>query len=188
MAKPRYKKTTLKLQKQHTWTGTPGHKVIALDRGAVRFDFPQSWVVIPDEDSLKIHDRRPPNDDFRLAVSYGRLAPQIDWTGLPLSELVEVAFQSDERPIHTWGEIVSTRRGDLDIAWRELRFVDPIEHREAVSRVCIARRGIIQAIITFEYWDDHADRGRQVWDTVLKTLRLGDYIADPTKGPWGRDQ
>jgi hypothetical protein len=184
MAKPRYQKTTLQLKPNHTWTGTPGHQVIVLDRGAVRFDFPRKWVVIPDEDSLKIYDRRPPKDDCCLAVSYIRLAP-IDWSGLPIAELVQAAGEGDERPIHTTGEISTTRRGDMDLAWREVRFVDPVEHREARSRMCIARKGVIQALITFEFWEADAARCMPAWDTVLKTLRLNDYIPDPTKGPWG---
>ncbi len=186
MAKPKYRKTTLKLRKQHTWTGKPGHNVIALDRGAVMFNYPRDWVVLPDEDSLKVYDRRPPDDDCCLGVSYLRLAP-IDWSGLPVAQLVEAATQGDERPIHTRGEIITVRRGGIEMAWQEMGFVDPKEHREAISRLCIARKGVVQALITFEYWVSDAARCVPVWDTVLETLRLNDYIADPTQGPWGRD-
>lgn len=181
-----YHKETLRVRDNHTWTAKPGHNVLALDRGAVRFDFPQDWVVIPDEDRLNVYDRRPPDDDCCLAVSYLRLAP-IDWSGLPLATLVEGAGEGDERPIHTRGDIFAERRGDMDVAWREVRFVDPKEGREAVSRTCIARRGTVQALITFDFWEDDAERCRLVWDTMLETLRLNDYIADPTRGPWGRD-
>ena len=181
----RYEKKTFKLRENHTWTAKPGYNVIALDRGAVRLNYPRKWVVIPDDDSLKIYDRRPPNDDCVLAVSYLRLAP-LDWSGLPLAELVAVANQGDERPIHTWGEIVSVRHNDVDIAWRELRFVDPIENREAFSHLAIARKGVIQALITFEFWQSDAARCRPVWNTVLETIQLNDYIIDPTRGPWGR--
>jgi hypothetical protein len=186
MAKPKYQKTTLKLQPNNTWTGTPDHQVIVLDRGAVRFDFPRTWVVIPDHDSLKIYDRRPPKDDCCLAVSYLRLAP-IDWSGVRLAELVQVAGEGDERPVHTRGDIVSVRFGEMDLAWREVRFVDPKEQREARSRLCIARQGTTQALITFDFWETDEARCMPIWDTVLKTLRLNDYIADPAKGPWGKD-
>ena len=183
----KYDKKTIKLKAQHTWTAKPGNNVLALNRGAVRFEYPRKWVVLPDEDSLKVYDRRPPNDDCRLAVSHLWLAP-LDWSGLPVATLVEAATQGDERPIHTWGEITSASHDGIDLAWRAMRFVDPIEHREAISHLCIARKGIVQALITFEFWDSDAARYRPVWDTVLETLRLNDYIADPTKGPWGRDQ
>lgn len=181
----KYQKTTLKLQPNHTWTAKKGYQVIVLDRGAVRFQFPRKWVVIPDEDSLKIYDRRPPNDDCILAVSYMRI-PIVDWTGLPVSKLVEVANEGDERPIYEWGEIHEARRGDIEYAWRETRFVDPTENREAFSRMCIARKGVVQALITFDFWESDAPRLLPVWDAVIESIELNDYIADPTKGPWGR--
>lgn len=182
----RYRKKTLRLQEQHTWTARPGYNVLVLDRGAVRLNFPRDWVVIPDPDSMKVYDRRPPDDDCRLAVSYMRLPPA-DWSGLPLAELVEVANQGDERPIYLRGQIIAARRGDLELAWREMHFVDPQEQREARSRFCLARSGLIQAMITFDFWEADAERCRPVWDTVLETLALNGYIADPSKGPWGRD-
>ncbi len=182
----KYEKKTINLSDQHTWTATPGYNVIALDRGAVRLDFPREWIVIPDNDSLKIHDRQPPDDDCVLAVSYIRLAP-IDWSGLPLATLVEAGTEEDERPIHTRGDIISSRHGDIEFAWREMAFIDPVEQREAFARLCIARKGVVQALITFDFWESDADRYRPVWDAVLKSVRLNDYIADPAKGPWGRD-
>ena len=183
----RYKKETLRLQPNNTWSAKKGYKICVLDRGAVRFNFPAKWVAIPDEDSFKIYDRKPPNDDCVLAVSYMRLPPY-DFSGLPIAKLVEVANEGDERPIYDWGPIVEDRRGPMELAWREMRFVDPKEQREAFSRLCLARQGPIQALITFEFWESDAARYRPVWDTVLETLRLNDYIADPTRGPWGRDQ
>lgn len=182
----KYQKTSLKLKKNHTWTAKPGHSVLVLDRGAVRFNIPSKWVVEPDADSMKIYDRKPPDDDCRLEVSYLRLAP-IDWSALPVTQLVEAATDEDERPIHTRGPVQSVRRGSMDLAWREMQFVDPVEQREAFSRLCIARKGVIQALVTFEYWASDGSRGRSVWNTVLDTIELNDYISDPTQGPWGRD-
>ena len=175
-------KNTLELAKNHAWRSRPGCRIFVADQGAVRFDFPQDWVVIPGSDSIKLHDKEPPDDDCVLAVSYLRLPP-IDWSGIRVSSLVEVANRGDTRPIYDWGSIVETRRGDLEIAWREMRFVDPVEQREAYSRVCIARQGPIQALITFEFWESDAERGNAVWDTVLESLELDEHIADPTRGP-----
>jgi hypothetical protein len=182
----KFVKSTLKLQENHTWAGTPGHKVIVLDRGAMRFEYPEHWVMLPDSDSFKLYDRRPPKDDCCLAVSYLRLPPDIDWSGISMKELVEVATAEDSRPIHFRTEPVWVRVEDMDLAWRESYFDDPKEHRAARSRLCIARRGVIQALITFEFWEDEADRRIPVWDNVLSSLRLNDFIPDPTKGPWGR--
>jgi hypothetical protein len=177
----KWEKQTLKLQGRHFWTAQPGCKVFVADRGAVRFDFPQDWMVVPDSDSIKLHDKPPPDDDCVLAVSYMRLPP-IDWSGLPLSSLVEQTSKGDSRPIYEWGEIIESRRADLEIAWREMRFIDPVEKREAFSRFCLARRGRVQAIISFDFWETDYKRCEGVWEIVLKSLELDEQIADPTVG------
>jgi hypothetical protein len=178
---PRWKQENRKLGKRHFWTAQPGCKVFVADRGAVRFDFPQDWVVVPDSDSIKVYDKEPPKDDCVLAVSYLRI-PAIDWSGLPLASLVEQASKGDSRPISEWGEIAELRRGDLEVAWREMRFIDPGEKREALSRFCLARRGTVQALITFDFWETDQQRCQAVWEIVLKSLELDEHIADPTVG------
>ena len=178
----RWSKNTRKLRKDHGWTARPGCRIFVADRGAVRFQFPDSWVVSPDPDSVKIRDKPYPDDDCVLAVSYLRL-PRMDWSSLPLSSLVEVATQGDERPIHYWGNVVEASRGGLDIAWREMRFTDPEGQQDARSRLALARQGGIQALITFEFWESDSERRERVWDLVLETLELDGYIEDPTRGP-----
>ena len=178
----RWSKNTRKLRKNHGWTARPGCRIFVADRGAVRFQFPGSWVVSPDPDSVKIRDKPHPDDDCTLAVSYLRL-PHIDWSGLPLASLVETATQGDERPIHYWGNVVEAARGGVEIAWREMHFIDPTARREARSRLALARRGGIQALITFEFWESDLRRCKRVWDLVLATIELDDYIQDPTRGP-----
>lgn len=177
----KWKKKTLRLREDHTWKSQPGCKIFVLGRGAVRFDYPEEWVVVPASDSIEIYDRQPPDDDCRLAVSYMPI-PAIDWSGLPLSFLVEQSNERDPRPIFHRGEIIERRRGDLELAWRELRFVDPNEQREACSLFCLGRKGRVQAILTFDFWATDAERCLPVWSTVLKTLELDEPIADPTRG------
>jgi hypothetical protein len=36
--------------------------------------------------------------------------------------------------------------------------------------------------LTLDFWPEDAGRLESVWDTVLRSLRLGEYIADPRKG------
>jgi hypothetical protein len=172
----------LKLRKGHSWRAAPGCRIFVADRGAVRFDFPQDWVVVPESDCIKLHDKAPPDDDCTLAVSYMRLPP-IDWAGLPVASLVETANEGDERPIYDFGPIHERRKGLMAIAWREMRFIDPNGNREARSRLCLAREGRIQALITFEFWADDEEPSNKVWETVLETLQLGESISDPTGGP-----
>jgi hypothetical protein len=177
----KWKRETRKLRDRHYWTAQPGCNVFVADRGAVRFDFPHGWVIKPDSDSIKLYDKEPPDDDCCLAVSYLRIPP-IDWSGLPLTSLVEQVTKNDSRPVYEWGEMNELRRGDLEIAWQEMRFIDPGEKREACSRCCLARKGTVQALITFDFWQSDAGRCQGVWETVLKTLELDEHIQDPTVG------
>ena len=172
----------LRLRPTHGWRARPGCKIFVADRGAVRFDYPTDWVVSPDDDSVKLYDKEPPDDDSRLAVSYLRLPP-LDWSGLPVAALVEAGMRGDERPIDTWGPMTESRRGDLELAWREVHYRDSAEKREARSRMCIARRSTLQCLITFDFWASDLEQCDAAWNTVLETLELGEFIADPTRGP-----
>src|SRR2546421_12305260 len=92
----RWTRKVLKLKEGHGWTSAPGCKIFVADRGAVRFDFPQEWVVIPTpEGSIKFHDRRPPNDDCTLQLTVMYLPDDVDWSGLPLSQLVREIVNND---------------------------------------------------------------------------------------------
>lgn len=181
-----WKRKSLRLRKDHSWTGTPGHKVFVADRGAVRFDFPESWVVIPDPESIKFYNRPQPDDDCRLQFSIVHAPPGVDVSQLPIAQMLEETSRAGEDP-DTLGRsaVFHEQRAGLQLAWVETRFIDPGEKREARSRTCVAKGkapGIIP-VITLDYWPEDAKRFLPVWDTVLRTLRLGDYIADPTRGP-----
>jgi hypothetical protein len=177
----KWKRQTHKLKDKHGWRGKPGYKIFVADRGAVRFNFPENWTVIPDPDSIKLYDRQPPDDTCRLAVSYMRLPP-VDWSGLPLARLVEVAIEGDERGTVEKGPIVEVQRPDLELAWTEVSFIDPTERREARSRLCLGRAANIQSLITFDFWPEDVARHDPVWEEVLRSLQLGRYVSDPTVG------
>jgi hypothetical protein len=176
-----WEEETLKLKKHHGWKGKPGYRIFVADRGAMRFNFPQDWIVVPGDDSINFHDKQPPDDDCRLAVSIMRLPP-IDWSALRLSELVQQVLDSEERDVEQKGKIVEEQRGDLELAWAEVQFVDPKERREAFSRICLGRQSNIQCLITFDFWADDAELLRPVWDEVLRSLDLARYVSDPTVG------
>ena len=177
----KWDKRTLKLPQKHGWHAKPGYKIFVADRGAVRFDFPEDWVVVPDADSIKFHDKQPPDDDCTLAMSVMRLPPG-DWSGLKLSTLVAKLVENDRRGATLRGEIVDVHRADLDLAWAEVAFIDPNEKRPARSRTCLARASNIQPLITFDFWEDQAPRLGKVWDEILRSLRVAEPIIDPTLG------
>jgi hypothetical protein len=176
----------LKLAKDHGWRAKPGHKIFVADRGAVRFDIPGSWVVRPGDDSIRITDRNPPADDCLLQLSVMYLRTDVNWSELPLPVLLENVVNNREERYLRKGDVVEEIRSDLELAWLELRVVDPGENREACSRICCARSTlipdvVIQPLMTMDFWPEHADRFSPVWDEVLRSLTLGDWVTDPTR-------
>jgi hypothetical protein len=151
------------------------------DRGAVRFNVPRSWVIVPTSDCIELYDQQPPKDNCRLAVSYLRLPP-IDWSGLPLAQLIATVVEGDRREILAREEVIKVPRADLELAWTEIRFMDPQEYREAFSRIALARGWNLQALITFDFWVEDMVRLEPVWDEVMRSVELGRYVDDPTMG------
>ncbi len=177
----KWKRQTLKLKENHGWRAKPGYKIFVADRGAVRFDIPQEWIMDPGKDSIKFHDRTPPDDDCLLQVSVLHLSPRIDWSGIPLAQLLEGAIKGDERGVVSRQDIIHKKRPDMELVWTETTFIDPTEQREARSRICLARGSNIQPLITMDFWPEHAEQFVPVWDEVLRSLVLGEYIEDPTR-------
>ncbi len=178
----KWKKTVLRLAGNHGWKAKPGYKIFVADRGAVRFDYPADWVVIPGDDSIRFHDRKPPDDNVVLQLSVIHLPPiTVDWSELPLERMLrEAVVEKDERGVLSKGEIVCVKRPDLELAWTEVVFFALNEKREARSRSCLARGSNIQPLITMDYWPEDAARFIPVWDEVLRSLQLGQYVKDPT--------
>ncbi len=176
-----WEKKTLRFKPNHSWKAKPGYNIFLADRGAVRFHVPPDWHLEPNKNSTRFFDHAPPKDNCRLECSYLRI-PEIDWSGLPLSELFAVAFKDDKRQLTMNGAIVQPTREDLELAWAEYTFDDPHEQRPAFTRVCIARGSGIQTLITLDFWPEDADRLAPIWDEVMRTVELGKYVADPTKG------
>jgi hypothetical protein len=170
------------LKENHGWKAKPGYKIFVADHGAIRFDLPKEWVVVPGADSIEFYDRQPPDDNCRLQVSLIRHTP-VDWSGLPLSSLIREVVKNGPRDAPSAGEVHALSRLDLELVWTELPFVDPSEHRDACSRVCLARVPSVHAVITLDFWKDDAGRLDPVWSEVLSTLELGLSIKDPTRGP-----
>ncbi len=177
----KWDKRTLKLPEKHGWHARPGYKIFVADRGAVRFDFPEDWVVVPDPDSIKFHDKQPPDDDCTLAVSVMTLPPG-DWSGLKLSLLVSKLVEKDTRGATLRGKVIEVKRTDLELAWAEVEFIDPNEKRPARSRTCLARASNVQPLITFDFWVDDAPRLGKIWDEILRSLRVAEPIIDPSLG------
>jgi hypothetical protein len=193
--KPQWRHKRFKLPDDHGWRGTPGCYVVVLDQGAVRIEFPDTWVVEPVEGdiSLGFYDKKPPDDNVRLAVSITHLPQRVDWSKLPLETLVREVYLREKphdvgRSLLWQSEIRQDMRNDpntksyVETAWAQGDFIDPVEHRPARTRSGLARGGrdyIVQAQITMDYWLEDSERFEPVWDHALATLRLGEIIPNP---------
>ena len=83
------------------------------------------------------------------------------------------------------GPVITYRAGNLEVAWRENEFIDETEKRPAHSRIGTVRdaEAKLQALITLDYWPEDAHRAAPVWDDVLGTIKMGQYIENPLMGP-----
>src|ERR1700736_2076257 len=105
-----WKKESLKLKKRHGWKSRPGNLICVIGRGAIRFDYPEGWLVSPEEGQLNIRDKAHPNDSCVLAVSQMHLPPVADLA--PLDELVRGTIQEEKRPGRKAGDVVEISRED----------------------------------------------------------------------------
>jgi len=175
-----YKK--LRLKDNHSWQAPKGYKIVVADRGAVSFNIPESWLLVKMEPHLELNDNAPPNDDARLSMSFWQTSPGIDWTGLPLEPLLLQSSQDSDLEILEQSDIHKSPRTDIELIWIERRFIDPVEKREAYTRIALARGFNVHVLITCDFWVDDAPRLRPIWDETLRSLQLGRHIEDPTKG------
>jgi hypothetical protein len=170
----------LTLKEGHGWVAKPGHIICVLDRGAVRFDVPKDWVGVPASTSFQLYNRAQPDDDCRLEASVMYLHPDVDWRGFSLTEALRDTIVDTFPTALRRGDVVRIERPDLELVWAEVSLLDPDERREARTRVCLARRGTIQALITMDFWPEDAERFGPVWDEALRSLQLGVRVKDPT--------
>lgn len=174
----------LKLEKHHAWRAKPGCKILVINQGELRLEYPQEWVIAVDPDCLRIRDREPPDDRCTFGVSVLRL-PGLDESGAPLATLVEAAVADDQRRPTERGPFHSYLRAGLEAAWIEFAFVDAVERRKALARLGLAREKAarVQALMSLEFWPEDRDWVAPFWESVLESLELGRFIADPTMGP-----
>ena len=179
MSKKQWKRQVFPMFKDLRWEVKAGFKSFVADQGAARFDVPQAWIVEPGDTSIKFFDRAPPDAQCVLEATVFRLPPGIDWLGLPLAKQLADATGEVARQELWRGDISRMQRGELDIVQLESRYIDEEEHREAIARRLLARRVPIQVFVSFAFWPEDAARLVPVWDEVVRSLRLAEYVAPP---------
>lgn len=92
-------------------------------------------------------------------------------------------LDGDERGFTSRSPIVEETRIDTQLAWGEGHFIDPNAKREACGRLCIARNGGIQALISFDFWLSDSSVCEAHWLKILSSLQLARWVEDPRRGP-----
>jgi hypothetical protein len=170
----------VQLNPGHGWKAAPGCRILVIDGGAVRLDFPVNWTVISTPKYVVLVDRAPPHNRALLAVAWRQFPPSA--AGIPLAPLLSEAAGAECREVLHRGESVSVIRPPLEAAWIELRVADPVHKREMLTRICLARADCTQALLIFDLWPEDELSLHSVWTTFLATLTVGDYMDDPTTG------
>lgn len=167
-------KKSYRLEGNYRWKAKPGNVIFVANRGEVRFDYPEDWIVEPGE-TFKLRDRQPPDDTCTIQLSIFRLAREIDWTHLPSADrlLGENLVTVDQGTV--WRSPVRTeRRAKMELAWIESHAIDPGEKRLAISRTCLAAGGHVRALLTLDFWPEDKPRLDPIWDELIRTLEVGD--------------
>jgi hypothetical protein len=173
---------TIPLHPNHGWRVRPGYKIFVANRGAVRFDVPQDWPISHGVRSVHFHDRTPPKDECRLEFSLFNLPP-LDWSRIPLQGILESVAHGQGFPAERLAPPDETPLPAENLALCETRYLEPKTGKPARWRMCVARETRVHCLLTFSFWEADYERCDAVWRTVLETLVLGVYIADPRQGP-----
>jgi hypothetical protein len=170
----------LQLDSSHVWKAAPGCRILIIDGGAVRFDFPARWTVISTPRYVCVTDRCPPDHRTMIAISWRRTP--LGASGIPLTLLLTEATAAETRPVLERKDPRGFLRPPLEGAWTEMRVLDSERSIEICTRLCLARADSTQALVMFDFRPEDEFTVFPVWNTLLATLSVGDYIEDPATG------
>ena len=191
-----WRKGYLPLPPNHGWrTTSPKNSLFVADRGAVQFEFPREWIILPPRnDSIMIQDKPYPEENMRFIVSVGqlmmgdgvgegvplrRLGESVEW-GLPIDEAFMASRTKPDDELLEVGKLRLANSPSFEAAWRQVAYIDKEENRKLISRTCIARATSTCGVITLDFWPEYASRANRVWRLMLATLKIGEYIEDHT--------
>jgi hypothetical protein len=162
------------------WKTTPGYRTFVVGGGAVRFECPESWIVAPTFRYVCVFDREPPDDRVLLALSWRRVS--LGASCMSLTRVLEDLVCAGTRKIVARGRVIRISRPPLEMAWVELRFVEPSAGREGSTRLCLARSGCTQALAAFDFRPEDGRALFGPWNNFLETMAVGETIADAASG------
>jgi hypothetical protein len=162
----------VELTENQVWKATPGCRILLLDGGAVRFDIPTTWTVVPREHHILLFDDSPPNTRCSIGLSWHQLPLASE---IPLSILLDHAVSAEKRRVIHRTAITHLVRPPLQVVWLQLRVFDNSENCDMCTRMCIARSGGTIAPVLFEFRPEDEVAVFPVWQTFLSTLAVGEF-------------
>jgi hypothetical protein len=162
------------LATNHVWKAAPGCRILVVDNGGVRCDIPYEWIVYSPRRHVFVIDRFPPDNRSLLAISCKRVPPEVMAFSLP--SILREWVSGEDRQVIECGEAIRFQRWPMEAAWLQLRV------RGKCTCVCVARADCTQALLVLDFHPEDETALAPVWQTLMETLAVGDYISDPTTG------
>ena len=166
-------KRTIKLEKNISIRARPGNNVFVANRGDVSFEYPSSWIVKPADNSICFYDAEPPADQCVLEFSILHLDLSVDWSHLPLDQMLCGAVGNEAGPCDP-ASVHRLTRGDLKCVWLEYEFIDPVEKRTALARCALALRADVLPLIMLSFSPEDRQKWEPFWNALFETLRLAE--------------
>jgi|KBSSwiStaDraftv2_1062776.scaffolds.fasta_scaffold10664_6 hypothetical protein len=168
------------LAPNHVWKATPGCRILIVDNGGLRCDIPYDWIVYSPRTHVFAVDRFPPDNRCLMAISCRRVSSQV--MAIPLRQILEEWVTGEDRYVADRKEPVYFVRWPLQAAWIQLELTGGEPARDRITRICVARADRTQALIILDFLSVDEPFVEKAWETLMDTLVIGDYIADPLTG------
>jgi len=168
------------LAPSHVWKAAPGCRILVVDNGGLRCDIPCEWIVYCPRTHVFALDRFPPDNRVLLAISCRRVSSEI--IAIPLRRILEEWVLGEDRRVVERSAPVAFHRWPLEAAWMQLRVLGAEPNEDKTTRVCVARADRTQSLIILDFFSIDEPAVETAWQTLMDTLAVGDYIADPLTG------
>lgn len=168
------------LAPNHVWKAAPGCRILVLDNGGLRCDIPYEWIVYCPRTHVFAIDRFPPDNRILLAISCRRVSSEV--IAIPLRRILEEWVMGEDRRIVERSAAICFHRWPLEAAWMQLRVRGPEPNQDQTTRVCVARADRTQSLIILDFHSVDESAIEAAWQTLMDTVAVGDYIADPLTG------
>ena len=174
-------KSTIQLPHDHGWKAAPGNKVFVANRGDVRFEFPERFVITHGEGAIKLHDAPPPEDACRISVTIWPFPPEVGlkmMKELDLSELLRDATAKGEpNRAEKPGPVTAGKRLNYEWAWLQHAWNDKESGRIVRTRTLMARTPRVNVLISFEFYRDREAEFAPTFEHLMATLRLSEPVT-----------